>query len=106
MKYTLSNSFTPIDLTAGTIQNVSQVSTVEISNSIVPNSGLLLDPREKITFSGENLYARCTGLNGAEIRVTPFFVNNGGGTSQGGSSSSTRFATDDEVDEIINNYFP
>lgn len=88
MIYNVQNDFIPIDVTAGTIQNNSYIYPVEISNQAVANSGVLLYPLNKVSFSGDTkLYMRCVdGGAWAEIRVVPFTLDFG--ITQGGSSSA------------------
>ena len=94
MKYVVTDAFTQISETTGTIQNASRSNLVEISNSSVKGSGILLEPYEKFTYSNTTLYARCVEGGGAEIRVVPFFFDLGG-------TSTATDSLDAAVDEII-----
>lgn len=68
MIYSLSTDFTKIAETAGTIQNVSHINTIEMAASNVKNSGILIYPLQSTSFSGDNVYLR--GVDGAaEARV-------------------------------------
>ncbi len=80
--FVTSDSFTKIDETEGTIQNVDSVFTVEMSDSQNFDSGVLIYPHQKHSFSGAKIYLRC--LEGtAEIRVVPFEIDVGtGGNSE------------------------
>lgn len=103
MIYNVTSDFMRLAETAGTIQNNSYVYPIEISNQAVANSGVLLYPLNKVSFSGTQLYMRCTdGGAWAEIRVVPFTLDFG--ISQGGTSTATdsQTATDDEANAIIN----
>ena len=108
MLYTATNSFSKINETGGTIQNTSQISAVEVSKEQVDNSGILLYPLGKFSFSGETLYIRCVDNNAeAVVRVVPFTVNMGAGS--GGSSSNdsgnSGIATDEEIDDLLGDIF-
>lgn len=101
MIYNVKNDFVQIDVTAGTIQNNSYVYPVEISNQTIANSGVLLYPLNKVSFSGDTkLYMRCVdGGAWAEIRVVPFTLDFG--VAQGGGSSSTEISLDTQANNII-----
>ena len=72
MKYiAASKNFTRINETSGTIQNVSRINTVEVSNQPVMNSGVLLPPQERFSYNSLTLYVRCIDGGGAEVRVVP-----------------------------------
>lgn len=107
MRYVVSNDFTKISETAGTIQNVGNVYSVEVSDKAEPDSGILLYPLNKISFSDKTLYIRCTEADGqAEIHVVPFTVDSGGGTSSGGISTAGNVATDEQIDNLLDDLFP
>ena len=98
MKYIATRkTFTRINETSGTLQNTSKISDVEVSNEAVENTGIILAPQDKFSFSDATLYVRCVGGGGAEIRVVPFMLDFG--ISQGGTSTATD--TDAEVDDKI-----
>ena len=102
MIYNVRSDFVPIDVTAGTIQNNSYVYPIEISNQAVANSGVLLYPLNKVSFScNTKLYMRCVdGGAWAEIRVVPFTLDFG--IVQGGSSSTdTEIPLDTQAGNII-----
>ena len=103
MIYNVTSSFTRISETAGTIQNNSYIYPIEVSNQAVADSGILLYPLNKFSFSGTQLYLRCIEGGGrAEIRIVPFTLDFG--ISQGGTSTATdsQTATDDDANAIIN----
>lgn len=107
MRYVVSGDFTKISETSGTIQNVGNVYPVEISDKDEADSGILLYPLNKISFTDKTLYIRCTEANGqAEIHVVPFTVDLGGGTSSGGTSAPTNVATDEQIGDILDDLFP
>ena len=73
MIYNVTSSFTRITETAGTIQNNSYIYPIEVSNQAVADSGILLYPLNKFSFSGTQLYLRCIESDKeAEVRVVPF----------------------------------
>lgn len=81
MKYLLSKQFTQITETTGTIQNSSHVGTIEMSTSNTPDSGILIYPLQKVSFSDQTIYLRC--IDGyAEARVLPFELVTEGGDMQ------------------------
>lgn len=51
MIYNLTRSFTQIAETTGTIQNASSTTTVEMSTSNTPDTGILIFPLQKVSFS-------------------------------------------------------
>ena len=107
MRYVVSGDFTKISETAGTIQNVGNVYPVEVSDKAEPDSGILLYPLNKISFSDKTLYMRCTEVGGqAEIHVVPFTVDSVGGTSSGGISTVGNVATDEQIDDLLDDLFP
>ena len=81
-----------------------------MSTSNTPDSGILIAPLQRITFSGRTIYLRC--IDGwAEARVVPFIVDSGGGSSssdtQGGGSTvdDSQIITDEEVDQLLDDIF-
>ena len=79
MIYQLGNDFTQISETTGTIQNTSHINTVEMSNSTVEGSGILIYPLQTKSYSNKTIYLRCYENGGAEVRVIPFEVGAEGG---------------------------
>lgn len=107
MIYNVTNEFTKISENAGTIQNVGNVYPVEVSDKAEADSGILLYPLNKISFSDKTLYMRCVEAGGqAEIHVVPFTVDSDSGTSSGGISSSGNVATDEQIDDLLDDLFP
>lgn len=101
MIYKVKNDFVQIGVTSGTIQNNSCVYPIEISNQAVKNTGVLLYPLNKVSFSGDTkLYMRCVdGGAWAEIRVVPFTLDFG--ITQSGGSSSAEIPLDTQAGNII-----
>lgn len=97
MKYEVSNNFTRINSSGGTIQNLSSSKVIEVSNSNTLGSGVLIKPFESISFSG-NVYVRCPAGGLAEVRVVPF--NAAASSSSSGDSSGD--STYDPIDDIWN----
>ena len=104
MLYNVTDQFTKLAETAGTIQNVSNIFSVEVSDKAEPNSGFLLFPLNKISVASTQLYVRCVDGT-AEVRVVPF-VDNSAGTSSGGASSAGNVATDEQIDDLLDDIFP
>ena len=102
MRYMLSKEFTKISETSGTIQNASQIRTIEMSTSNAAGSGILINPLQKHTFSNlSNVYLRCVDGQCAAC-VVPFFVDIGSavvtvyeGDGGGSSDSFTQADVDD-----------
>ena len=97
MKYNVTGDFTLINASGGTVQNLSSVQPIEISNSNAQGSGVLVKPFESISFSG-NIYVRCPAGNSAEIRIVPFNA----ATASSSSSDSTSGGYDDTTQDIWN----
>lgn len=77
MIYNVTDHFVQISETSGTIQNSSYIFDVEISHKAENDSGILLFPLNKVSFSNQALFARCIG-GYAQIRVVPFILDGGG----------------------------
>ena len=103
MLYNVTDQFTKLAETAGTIQNVSNIFSVEVSDTAEPNSGFLLFPLNKISVASTQLYVRCVDGT-AEVRVVPFVDNSV--TSSGGTSSAGNVATDEQIDDLLDDIFP
>lgn len=98
--------FTKITESSGVLQNVSKTITLEVSDSQTPNSGILLAPFAQLSFNGD-IYVRCANGSGAEVRVVTFTPTSGGsGGGSGGSSSDYDIASPQQIDELLNRYFP
>ena len=105
MLYNVTDQFTKLAETAGTIQNVSNIFSVEVSDKAEPNSGFLLFPLNKISVASTQLYVRCVDGT-AEVRVVPFVDNSGSVASSGGASSAGNVATDEQIDDLLDDIFP
>ena len=101
MQYNVSNYFLQISETKGTIQNTSNIFSIEVSNQPTPNSGVLLFPLNKYTFINERLYVRCVD-GSAVINVVPFVLDTAI-VSSGGSSSGDvdEYFTDDDLHDVL-----
>lgn len=110
MTYEITNEFTKINETSGTVQNLGNPFSVEVTNKAERNSGFLLFPLQKFSFSGQTIYVRCVEEGEkAEIRVIPF-VTDSANTATGGSSHATNVddslvANDEEIDNLLDNIF-
>ena len=81
MRYTVTSDFTTITESGGTIQNTSNIFTIEVSAFHSKDSGILVYPLNTVTFRGSPVYVRCTENASVDVRVVTFTV--------GGSSSSS-----------------
>ena len=99
MIYSVSNDFLKIDETAGTIQNTSYIFDIEVSHKPDNDSGILLRPLNKYSFTDQTIYLRCIG-GSAEVRVVPFTVDMGVGSASSVSSGFDSF-TDGDLDDIF-----
>ena len=96
MRYTVTNDFTRINSSGGTIQNISS-QVIEVSNTNSLGSGVLVKPLESISFSGA-IYVRCPAGNVAEVRIVPFNAS----SSSSGSGDTSGDSTYDPIDDIWN----
>lgn len=103
MRYSVTDQFIKISETSGTIQNISNVYPVEVSDKAEPGSGILLFPLNKFSFSDTVLFMRCVDVGGrAEILVTPFTVDMGiGGSTGDASGGSQSFNDSSDVADIF-----
>lgn len=100
--YYVKNEFVKITETSATIQNTSCIYDVEISNKAEPNSGILLRPLNKFSFSDQTIYARCVDEGAlVELRVVPFTVDMGAGNSSSGDSSGFDTFDQGDLDDIF-----
>lgn len=107
MKILVSDSFTKISITTGTIQNVSD-NIIEISSNETIDNGVLLKPYDMFCFSNTTLYARCYNGGGGYIRVVTFTDSSssgGSGSSGGQTVSEDQVATDEDIGSLIDDVF-
>ena len=93
MLYSLSTDFTKLNETQGTVQNSSNIYTLELSDSTEPDSGVLIFPLNKLSFSGTK-YLRCIDGN-SQARVVSF-------AEVAASSGSADDNVADVIDDIWN----
>lgn len=73
MRYTVTSNFIKISESAGTIQNTSQIYTLEVSASTTKDSGVLVFSHNTIEFKGSPVYIRCVEDDGfIDVRVFSF----------------------------------
>ena len=93
MLYTITSEFTKLNESQGTVQNSSNIYTLELSDSTEPDSGVLIFPLNKLSFSGTK-YLRCIDGN-SQARVVSF-------AEIAASSGSSVDDTADVIDDIWN----
>ena len=103
MIYNITQNFQRLGITSGTVQNTHASYTIELSDNATADSGIILYPRQKFSFSGTTLYARCKGAGGAELRAVSFFAGDGGGS--GSVIDDSNVATDDELNNLMDDIF-
>ena len=98
--YNLTNTFTRLSESTGTIQN-SGSGSIEVSNQRTFGTGIILKPGEKFSFTNTTLYARAEGKNSI-ARVVPFLLGAGGvaTVSGGGGDSSVPSDYSGDVEDI------
>ena len=73
MRYTVTSDFSKLNETNGTIQNTSQIYTLEVSATRTKDSGVLVFPLNSITFKGTPVYMRCVDADGfIDVRIFSF----------------------------------
>ena len=104
MLYYVTNDFFKINETNGTIQNTSSIFSIEVSDKPDVDSGFILFPLNKISFSGEDIYLRCIEAGGrAAINVVSFIHTSSSG--QGSSIDDSQIATDEQIDSLLDDVF-
>lgn len=96
------DSFTKINEASGTVQNIGEY-PIEMSETPTFNNGIVILPNQKNTFSGTDIYLRCTeeGFK-SEVRVVPFIVDvKGGDSSSAIGSDSDAFKAVSFVDNTL-----
>lgn len=81
----LTKAWTALSVTTGTIQNMSVVYNLEVSEDNTVGSGQILFPRNGFSFDGVQLYARVVAEDDTEVeaRVSPFVESAGSGSGSG-----------------------
>lgn len=75
MIYSVSSEFTKINETPCTIQNTSNIFTLEISDTDEENSGILLYPLQSCVCHGD-IFVRCIEAIGVvQIRASPVLLS-------------------------------
>ena len=93
-QYILSDSFTAIAETSGTVINNSEVA-VEINTTGISRTGVTLFPRQHFPFSTSIYAARAPGAIGtAFIGVVPMSMGSGSGSGGGGGTTTIKLDTD------------
>ena len=100
MLMTLTKQYAALPYEAGTVENLNKTATAELSDSSDDVGGITLGPGEKFIFNRQ-LYAR-TKYEGMKLAI----VESAGGTDRGGEPPEDEIATDEEVDEVLDEYFP
>ena len=90
MIYTITSEFTKLNESQGTVQNSSNIYTLELSDSNVPDSGVLIFPLNKLSFSGTK-FLRCIDGN-TQARVVSFAEI---------AAASSSSSADDNVADVI-----
>lgn len=102
MIYNLTRSFTQISETTGTIQNTSSTTTLEMSTNNSPDTGILIFPLQKVSFSNKTIFLRCTDGAGAQVRVIPFELVTEGGDMQAVTNAFQDISYDNGVLSFLN----
>lgn len=102
MIYNVTNAFTQLTETTGTIQN-SGSNSIEVSDRRAPGTGIILKPGEKFSFTDKTLYVRGEGRN-STVRVVPFVLGAGGVVSVSGGTDTQGDSTNytGDVDDMWN----
>lgn len=109
MIYDLTQTFTQIAETTGTIQNTSNITTLEMSTSNTPDTGILIYPLEKVSYTNQTIYLRSVDGARARARVIPFEIVAGGGGANTSSDqpddNNHNIADDAEISDLLDNIF-
>ena len=100
MIYSVADDFVKINETSGTVQNTSYICDVELSHKPEIDSGILLRPLNKYSFSDQTIYIRAIGGR-VDVRVVPFIVDAGAGGSSSGSVSGVDSFDQSDVDDMF-----
>ena len=99
MLVTLTKTYTALPYEEGTVENLNKTATAELSDTSDETGGLTLRPGEKLFFN-KTLYAR-SAYPGTKLAV----ISSSGGGS-GGDMPEEDIATDQEVEDMLDNVFP
>ena len=99
MLVTLKKTYAVLPYDGGTVENTNRTATAEISDTADDTPGLTLRPGEKLFFN-KPIYAR-SAYPGVKLVV---ISSSGGGG--GGEVPEDEIATDQEVEDMLDNVFP
>lgn len=105
MQCTLTyHAFLQVPYDSGTVQNLCERAPVEVSDSAVADTGMLLAPGESFSFRNATVFIRA-GWPGGEVCRAAVIPLAGGG-SGGGGDDEYPVATDQDIQDIIEDYYP
>lgn len=104
MIFNIGANFARLPFATGTVQNVSSLYAVELSEDPSNEGGILLFPREKFSFSRTTLYARCSG-GLVRLNVVAFVDDQSGSDSDSTVVDDSTVATEDELDNLMDEIF-
>lgn len=103
MRIALTGEFTTLDVSEGTLQNVSRQVPIEIATTTTKDTGIILQPGESIQFQSDAaVYARSVEMN-PEARETPYLAHvpfKGKGEGGDESNNSRKASKAYEVGDI------
>lgn len=100
-RYELTKDFTKISESSGTIVNISNAK-VELAESPDERTGIILYPRKEYSFEDVTLYARREAGDPCPAAIAIGPLTAGG---SGGSPDDDDFATDADVEEMLDTVF-
>ena len=100
MLVTLTKNYAALPYDAGTVENLNRTATAEISDTADDTPGLTLGPGEKLFFN-KVIYAR-SSYPGARLAV----ISSSGSGGAGGDVPEEDIATDQEVEDMLDDVFP
>lgn len=104
MQCTLTHdAFMQVPYESGTVQNLCKRAPVEVSDSAVKDTGILLAPGESFYFKNATIFIRAGWPGGEICRAAVMPVAGGGG---GGGDDDHPVATDKDIQDIIDDYYP
>ena len=93
MIYTITSEFTKLNESQGTVQNSSNIFTLELSDSNIPDSGVLIYPLNQLSFSGTK-YLRCVDGT-VQARVVAF-------AAVAATDNAAGSVVEDDNEDVIN----